>query len=160
MRTSTTLVASAFAVASAVLAVGCAGENEARRGQQPTSAPTTETTRFGTEAYTSPSTTEKGFDVEERNRGEYYGSERGAKNPGGDISPHGGKTPGPDDIGDTPEGDVIPRGSPCPSVPPGAGHGSSGIRPGAMDGSDARTTDCPDWQESDHVKPGGRGTIQ
>jgi hypothetical protein len=133
---------------------------------QPSSAPTTETTRFGTESYASPSSpsTDKGFSGDEANRSDYYGSERGAKNPGGDINPHGGKTPG-SDVGQTPGSDVgtpdsSPRSSPCPSVPPGAGHGSSGIKPGPMGGGDARSTDCPDWQESDHAKPGGRGTIQ
>lgn len=162
MRTRATLLASAFAVVASVLAAGCAGDQDARRVNQPTSAPTTETTRFGTESYASPSTNTKGFSGDEANRGEYYVSERGAKNPGGDISPHGGKSPG-GDVGQTPENstpDTSPRSSPCPSVPPGAGHGSSGIKPGPMGGGDARTTDCPDWQESEHAKPGGRGTIQ
>jgi hypothetical protein len=166
MRIRATLVASAFAVVASVLAAGCAGDQDARRVSQPSSAPTTETTRFGTESYTSPSSTstDKGFSGDEANRGDQYGSERGAKNPGGDINPNAGKTPG-GDVGQRPESDVgtpdtSPRNATCPSVPPGAGHGSSGIKPGPMGGGDARTTDCPDWQESDHAKPGGRGTIQ
>jgi len=169
MRIRATLVASAFAVVASVLAAGCAGDQDARRVNQPSSAPTTETTRFGTESDTSPSSpstpsTDKGFAGDEANRGDSYSSERGAKNPGGDINPHGGKTPR-GDVGQRPASDVgMPDASPgslmCPSVPPGAGHGSSGIKPGPMSGGDARTTDCPDWQESDHAKPGGRGTIQ
>ena len=156
MRTRAKLAESGFAVAAFVLAVGCAGDQDARRVKEPTSAPTTETTRFGTESYSSPSS-QKGFGGEEVNRGEYYGSERGAKSPGGDISPLGGKSPG-GDAGQTPE--VSPRSSPCVDFPPGGGHGSSGIRPRPMDGGDARTTDCPDWQESEQRVPGGRGTIQ
>jgi hypothetical protein len=165
MRKTAKLAASAFAVVASVLVVGCAGDQDARRANQPVGAPTTETTRFGTESYTSPSSDNKGFGDQERRRpGDYYGSERGAKSPGGDVSPSGGKTPG-GDVAPRPDNDVgtpdtRPGIPPCPGIPPGAGHGSSGIKPGSMSGDDNRTTDCPDWQESDHAKPGGRGTIQ
>lgn len=164
MRTAVQLAASAFSVVAYALVIGCAGDQDTRRVNQPTSAPTTETTRFGTEAYSSPSTDNKGFgDQGERRPGDYYGSERGAKSPGGDISPSGGKTPG-GDVGDRPNSDADAPGRgtgnvPCPNMPLGAGHGSSGLKPGSMN-DDAPTTDCPDWQESDHAKPGGRGTIQ
>jgi hypothetical protein len=167
MRTRAKLAASVVAIAASVLAVGCAGHQDASRVNEPTSAPTTETTRYGTESYSSPLTpampatpTNKGIGDENANGG-YYGSERGAKSPGGDINPQGGKSPG-GDVGQTPASspDVSPRSATCSAIPPGGGHGSSGIKPGPMSGSDARTTDCPDWQESEQGVPGGRGTIQ
>jgi hypothetical protein len=168
MRTTAKLAASALMVVASVLAVGCAGDQDARRVNEPSSAPATETTHYGTESYASPSSPSdnKGLSGQGARGGDSYGSERGAKNPGGDISPHGAKAPGPDNIGQQrPESnpatpDVSPGSLTCPSVPPGAGHGSSGIKPGPMSGGDARTTDCPDWQESEQAIPGGRGTIQ
>lgn len=167
MRTTAKLAASTLMVVASVLAVGCAGDQDVRRVNEPSSAPT-ETTRYGTGSYASPSSPSdnKGLSRQSVIRSDSYGSERGAKNPGGDINPHGAKSPRPDDIGrQAPESnpatpDVSPQGSVCSAVPQGAGHGSSGIKPGPMSGGDARTTDCPDWQESEQSIPGGRGTIQ